>query len=196
MIFSRWFHPKTILLKLRMWFWLSLNAILKVRAGLGTFFENSFEILMKNAIRDCWKKLSPPEPPIHHILLSKECIWNVFTTGNIVRNYPTQTFLYCVYMQWMWEKCYQVLPPYLTLVLDPFMDQLDMSDKIALLSRLIVTFRARVIDLFMDRLDMSVGISLCCCLKLTFRARVLDSFEVQTKRTSGINLRSLTRPHV
>ena len=70
----------------------------------------------------------------------------------------------------MREKCYQVLPPYLTQVLDPFMDQLDMSDKIALLSRLIVTFRAWVIDLFMDRLDMSVGISLCCCLKLTFRA--------------------------
>ena len=85
MIFSGWFHPKTILLKLRMWFWLSLNAILKVRAGLGTFFENSFEILMKNAIRDCWKKLRTSENPIHHILLSKECIWNVFTTGNIVQ---------------------------------------------------------------------------------------------------------------
>ena len=35
---------------------------------------------MKNAIRDGWKKLSPSEPPIHLILLSKECIWNVFTT--------------------------------------------------------------------------------------------------------------------
>ena len=93
MIFSRWFHPKTILLKLRMWFWLSLNAILKVRAGLGTFFENSFEILMKNAIRDCWKKLRTSENPIHHILLSKECIWNVFTTGNIVSGHLKPPFL-------------------------------------------------------------------------------------------------------
>ena len=57
-----------------------------------------------------------------------------------------------------------------TEVLDPFMDRLDMSDKIALLSHLIVTFRSRVLDLFMDRLDMSVEIALCCCLKLTFRA--------------------------
>ena len=63
-----------------------------------------------------------------------------------------------------------MLEPYLTRVLDPFMDRLDMSDKIVLLSHLIVAFRARVLDLFMDQLDMSVEIALCCCLKLTFRA--------------------------
>ena len=107
-----------------------------------------------NPHEKCQKRLlKKVEPPIHYILLSNECIWNVFTTGNIVHNYPNLTFLYCYYMQWMWEKCYQVLPPYLTLVLDTFIDRHDMSDKITLLSRLLVIFRARVLDLFMDWID-------------------------------------------
>ena len=78
MIFSGWFHPKTILLKLRMWFWLSLNAILKVKAGFGTFLINIFRFLMKNYNRKREKKSRPPATPKRPNSLSNFSMWKVF----------------------------------------------------------------------------------------------------------------------
>ena len=40
---------------------LIIQNIFRHEGALVHLFENSFEILMKNAIRDCWKKLSPSE---------------------------------------------------------------------------------------------------------------------------------------
>ena len=40
---------------------------------------------MKKAIRDSQKKLRVPASLIHHISLYRECIWNLLSTGHIVK---------------------------------------------------------------------------------------------------------------